>query len=155
MHLNDLTLATTAHNNWADVAGMIASVEREAGILREIVVVDDGSQERRSAIAAQSAVRIIRNDSPKCFAGAAADALEAVQTPYALLVDADVRFLAGPFAKAYDAFRADPNAGWIGFRQVTPQGAGGGSGEAFAPPPIMFARGNVARLAWQIGRAHV
>ncbi len=149
MPLNDLTLAATAHNNWGEAEEMIASVEREAGLLHEIVVVDDGSREPRTSIAAKSPVRILRNDPPKCFAGAAADALEGVRTPYALLVDSDVRFLPGDFARTYEAFRADPKAAWVGFNQVTPDGRPGGAGEHFQPPPSIFARGNVARTAWQ------
>src|SRR5260221_2590121 len=148
MSMDELPHAATAHNNWNEVAEMIASVEATAGALREIVVVDDGSRERRT-IEARAPVRVVRNDSPKCFAGAAADALDAVQTPYGLLVDADVRFLPGSFAKVYEAFRADAKAAWAGFSQVTPDGRSGGAGEAFQPPPSIFARGNVARTAWQ------
>ncbi len=148
MKLDDLTLAATVHNNWEEVSAMIASVEACAGIPAETVVVDDGSSEQRT-IEASSPLRLIRNDQPKCFAGAAADALDAVRTPFALLVDADVRFLDGPFMEAYSAFRVDSAAAWVGFSQVTPAGLPGGSGERFEPSPWLFARGNAAKTCWQ------
>ncbi|MEJ0000677.1 MAG: glycosyltransferase [Verrucomicrobiota bacterium] len=90
--LSDLSVATTIHNNLDRWMEMALSLEREACLPREIVVVDDGSKVPAVIKGLRTPVRLIRNDSPHGFCAASNQALNGVTTPYALLLDADITF---------------------------------------------------------------
>ena len=89
-HLNDLTLATTTHNNAQTLAAMLDSFETNLGTVDKIVIVDDGSSRPCGLPPVSSGVRLIRNEQPHGFCHASDLALRAVRTRFALLVDADV-----------------------------------------------------------------
>ena len=145
---DDLTLATTAHNNELMSAGMLHSFEANLGTLAEVVIVDDGSAQPYRAPALESPVRVVRTERAQGFCRASDDALRAVQTRYALLVDADVLFEPGDFAGGYAEFRNGTWA-WVNFRQTNFQGQPQGAYEQPLMPPWVFAAGNQALKLWE------
>lgn len=145
---DDLTLATTAHNNEQMSAAMLRSFELNLGTVAEVVVVDDGSAELYCAPALGSPVRVIRTEQAQGFCRASDDALRAVQTRYALLVDADVLFEPGDFAGGYAEFQKG-NWAWVNFRQTNFQGQPQGAYEQPLMPPWIFAAGNQALKLWE------
>jgi GT2 family glycosyltransferase len=148
MHFDDLTLATTAHNNGQTSAAMLRSFEANLGTVAEIVVVDDGSTEPYRAPALSSPVRVIRTEQARGFCHASDVALGAVQTKYALLVDADVLFEPGDFAGGYAEFQKG-NWAWVNFRQTNFQGQPQSAYEQPLMPPWIFAAGNQALKLWE------
>ncbi|HYJ05237.1 MAG TPA: glycosyltransferase [Chthoniobacterales bacterium] len=145
---DDLTLATTAHNNEQMSAAMLRSFETNLGTVAEIVVVDDGSAQPYRAPALSGPVRVIRSEQAHGFCRASDDALRAVQTKYALLVDADVLFERGDFAGGYAEFQKG-NWAWVNFRQTNFQGQPQGAYEQPLMPPWIFAAGNQALKLWE------
>jgi GT2 family glycosyltransferase len=145
---DDLTLATTAHNNEQMSAGMLRSFEANLGTVGEIVVVDDGSASPYRAPVLSSPVRVIRTEEAQGFCRASDDALRAVQTKYALLVDADVLFEPGDFAGGYVEFQKG-NWAWVNFRQTNFQGQPQGAYEQPLMPPWVFAAGNQVLKLWE------
>jgi GT2 family glycosyltransferase len=145
---SDLTLATTIHNNLERWMEMALSFEREAGLVAEIVVVDDGSDVPARIEGLRSPLRILRNETPHGFCGASDEALREVKTPFALLVDADITFLEGDFAAAFAAFKAVPRLAWSNFQQVSATGELGGSSEDVLAPPWIYALGNQVQGRW-------
>ena len=145
---DDLTLATTAHDNEPMSAAMLGSFETNLGTVAEIVVVDDGSAQPYRAPVLSSPVRVIRSEQAHGFCRASDDALRAVQTKYALLVDADVLFEPGDFAGGYAEFQKGEWA-WVNFRQTNFQGRPQGAYEQPLMPPWIFAAGNQALKLWE------
>ena len=74
---DDLTIATTVHNNAAMGADMLRSFEAHIGEVKEIVVVDDHSDLPLTGPPSFSPVRIIRTEKPLGFCKAADLALRA------------------------------------------------------------------------------
>ena len=145
---DDLTLATTAHNNEQMSAGMLRSFEAHLGTLAEVVIVDDGSAQPYRAPALESPVRVLRTEQAQGFCRASDDALRAVQTKFALLVDADVLFEPGDFAGGYAEFQ-NGNWAWVNFRQTNFQGQPQGAYEQPLMPPWVFAAGNQVLKLWE------
>ncbi len=145
---DDLTIATTAHNNSAMGAEMLRSFEANLGEVTEIVLVDDRSEPAVGPPPCRSPVRVIRSDVPLGFCKASDLALRAVQTKYALLVDADVLFEPGDFAGGFSEFQEPPWA-WVNFKQVNFQGQPQDSYEQPLMPPWLFGAGNQFFSVWQ------
>lgn len=151
---DDLTLATTVHNNAAMSAAMLQSFAAIVGSVAEIVVVDDASTQPLVPPSIEgSPVRVIRNERALGFCKASDIALRAVATPYALLVDADVLFQPGDFAGGYSEFRRDGWA-WINFRQRSFDGEPQDAFEQPLMPPWVFAAGNQVFSLWEKMRSH-
>lgn len=144
----DLTLATTAHNNEQTSADMLRSFSANLGTVAEIVVVDDGSTPPYCAPDLSSPVRVIRTEQAHGFCHASDVALRAVQTNYALLVDADVLFEPGDFAGGYSEFQKG-NWAWVNFRQTNFQGQPQSAYEQPLMPPWVFAAGNQVLKLWE------
>jgi hypothetical protein len=144
----DLTIATTAHNNAKMSADMLQSFEAHVGQVKEIVVVDDHSNTPLTSPVCLSPVRLIRTESALGFCKASDLALRAVQTEYALLVDADVLFQPGDFAGGFAEFRKRSWA-WVNFQQVSFEGVKQASYEQPLMPPWVFAAGNQFFSRWQ------
>jgi len=150
MIFEDLTVATTVHNNAALSLEMLKSFEEHVGGVHEIVIVDDGSGAPISAPACKSPTRVIRNEEALGFCKASDVALRAVRTPYALLVDADVLFEPGDFGGGLQEFRNSRWA-WVNFKQVNFQGEPQASYEDPLMRPWIFAAGNQVFHWWQRG----
>jgi N-acetylglucosaminyl-diphospho-decaprenol L-rhamnosyltransferase len=148
MTFDDLTLATTVHNNPSMSAEMLRSFEEHVGGVHEIVIVDDGSVTPAAVPAGHSPARILRNERALGFCRASDVALRAVQTPYALLVDADVLFEPGDFAGGFQEFRKSHWA-WVNFKQINFQGEAQASYEHPLMRPWIFAAGNQMFYWWQ------
>ena len=147
----DLTIATTIHNNLDRWTEMATSFEREVGRPAEIVAVDDASKIPAQPSGLQCPLRLLRNEKARGFGGASDQALKAVTTPYALLLDADITFLPGDFPAAFQAFKAQPKLAWSNFQQVSAQGHPGGSTEEIIPPGWIYALGNQVCQRWVHG----
>lgn len=150
-----LSLATTVHNNAALSSRMLSSFEEQLGELFEVVIVDDASSRplMEDPPRLRSPVRILRNERAAGFCAASDQALSAVTTPYALLVDADVIFLPGDFAGGFEAFCRTPGLAWCTFRQLGSDGKVGDAHIAELPPPWIFGLGNQAGALWSRWRA--
>src|SRR5437588_10557347 len=98
---DDLTLATTVHNNAEMCAAMLRSFELNVGCAAEVIMLDDGSAAPVTIPPLASPIRFIRIESALGFCKASDRALREVHTDYALLVDADVRFEADDFAGGF------------------------------------------------------
>ncbi|MDD4932601.1 MAG: glycosyltransferase [Methylacidiphilaceae bacterium] len=146
----DLSLATTVHHNAAISARMLSSFEEHVGEAAEIVLVDDASARpfAESPPPLRSPVRIIRNERASGFCAASHQALSAVRTRYALLVDADVIFLPGDFPGGFEAFCQAPGLAWCTFRQLGCDGKVGDAHVAKQPPPWVFGLGNQVGAVW-------
>jgi GT2 family glycosyltransferase len=145
---DDLTIATTAHNNEQTSALMLRSFETNLGTVAEIIVVDDGSRDPYRAPTSSSPVRLIRTEQAQGFCHASDIALRAVQTKYALLVDADVLFEPGDFAGGLAEFQRG-NWAWVNFRQTNFQGQPQTAYEQPMIPPWIFAAGNQVLKVWE------
>ncbi len=143
----DLSIATTAHNNETMSSAMLKSFADNIGGVREIILVDDASSPSIAAVSGASPMRIVRNSKALGFCKASDVALRAVETPYALLVDADVLFQPGDFAGGFEAFK-EGNWAWINFRQVNFQGEPQASYENPLLKPWLFAAGNQIARWW-------
>ena len=144
----DLTLATTAHNNAKISVEMLRSFEANLGRAEEIVVVDDGSKEPYTAPVLSAPLRVMRNESALGFCKASDLALREVRTKYALLADADILFEPGDFAGGYAEFRKG-NWAWVNFRQISFQGVPQDAYEEPMVPPLLFVAGNQAFMLWE------
>lgn len=147
IRFEDLTVATTIHNNAEMSAVMLQSFETNVGRPNEIIVVDDGSCPAITAPSSMVPVRLIRVERALGFCKASDRALREVQTEYALLVDADILFESGDFQTGYSEFR-NSNWAWINFRQANFQGQPQDSFENPLMPPWVFAAGNQVFHWW-------
>ncbi len=145
---DDLTLATTVHNNWEMCAAMLRSFAANVGGVAEVILVDDASQVTPEAPTFVAPVRLTRTQSSLGFCKASDLALRQVKTKYTLLVDADVLFEPGDFAGGYTEFRSG-NWAWVNFRQISFQGQPQNSYEEPLMPPWVFAAGNQFFSWWQ------
>jgi GT2 family glycosyltransferase len=127
---------------------MALSFEKEVGLPSEIVVVDDGSAVPAKITGLKSRVRLLRNDKPGGFCAASNQALMEVKTRFALLLDADITFLTGDFAGAYEAFVSLPRLAWSNFQQVSKDGRGAGSAEEMLTPAPIYALGTAITQRW-------
>jgi GT2 family glycosyltransferase len=148
MRFEELTIATTAHNNAKMCTEMLQSFEACVGQVAEIIVVDDGSEEPLTLPEFSVPVRLIRTDESVGFCKASDLALRSVRTKYALLVDADVLFQPGDFANGFHEFR-DGSWAWVNFGQVSFEGKPQASYEQPLMPPWVFAAGNQVFSCWQ------
>jgi GT2 family glycosyltransferase len=144
----DLSLATTIHNNLDRWMEMARSFEQHIGTVAEICVVDDGSTVPPRIEGLRSPVRMLRHDQPQGFCAAADDALNAVTTPLAFLVDADVTFLPGDFKNAFAAFQSVPRLAWSNFQQLSTAGDVGSPSEDRLPPAWVYGLGNQVQGRW-------
>lgn len=142
---DDLSIATTVHNNAVMSGAMLRSFAQHVGSVAEIIIVDDGST---PACAARSNERVLRNETPLGFCKASDIALRNVRTRYALLVDADVLFQPGDFAGGFHEFRHG-NWAWVNFRQRSFAGVPQNAFEQPLMPPWIFAAGNQAYSVWE------
>jgi N-acetylglucosaminyl-diphospho-decaprenol L-rhamnosyltransferase len=145
---DDLTLATTLHNNVGMCVAMLRSFETNVGAAGGIIVVDDASEMPPQFPSFNSPVFTLRNETSLGFCKAADLALREVQTKYALLVDADVLFEPDDFEGGYNEFKRN-NWAWINFRQISFEGQPQSSYEHPLMPPWVFAAGNQLFAAWQ------
>jgi N-acetylglucosaminyl-diphospho-decaprenol L-rhamnosyltransferase len=145
---DDLTLATTVHNNAAMGVAMLRSFEANVGSVAGIIVVDDASEMPPQFPSLNSPVFTLRNENALGFCKASDRALREVQTKYALLADADVLFEPGDFEGGYNEFRNNHWA-WINFRQTSFEGEPQNSYEHPLMPPWVFVAGNQLFVAWQ------
>ena len=147
-HFDDLSIATTVHNNAPMSAAMLKSFAEHVGSVAEIVVVDDGSSAAYEAPTATSNIRILRNETPLGFCKASDMALRNIRTPYAMLVDADVLFQPGDFAGGFNEFRRGAWA-WVNFRQVSFAGTPQNAFEQPLMSPWVFGAGNQVHSIWE------
>lgn len=148
VRFHNLTLASTVHNNAEMSKEMVDSFLQRVGVPAEVILVDDASLLPVKASDYDTSVRIIRSDTGLGFCGASDRALREVRTDFAVLVDADVIFLAGDFAGGYAAFCDDVNAAWCVFAQVNSAGLRTGSYFSRLPPAWLFGLGNQATALW-------
>jgi N-acetylglucosaminyl-diphospho-decaprenol L-rhamnosyltransferase len=144
---DDLTLATTVHNNAEMCAAMLRSFEANLGIVSEVVIVDDGSVSSLSLPSLAAPSRLIWHERALGFCKASDEALREVRTEYALLVDADVLFEQGDFAGGFSEFKKNKWT-WVNFRQTDFEGRPQGSYEQPLMPPWVFAAGNQLFAWW-------
>jgi N-acetylglucosaminyl-diphospho-decaprenol L-rhamnosyltransferase len=145
---DDLTLATTVHNNADMCAAMLRSFEANVGLVAEIILVDDGSESPCDLSFSKAPSRTIRTAKSLGFCKASNLALREVRTKYAFLVDADILFEPGDFEGGYYEFEKYKWA-WVNFRQIDFQGQPQGSYEQPLMPPWIFAAGNQIFAYWQ------
>jgi GT2 family glycosyltransferase len=145
---DDLSLATTVHNNVEMSGAMLRSFEANVGSVAEIVFVDDGSTPACKPPTSNTPSRLIRTERAQGFCKASDLALREVRTKYALLVDADILFEPGDFEGGYSEFR-NSNWAWVNFRQISFQGQPQNSYEEPLMPPWIFAAGNQVFSWWR------
>jgi N-acetylglucosaminyl-diphospho-decaprenol L-rhamnosyltransferase len=145
---DDLTLATTAHNNCAASETMLRSFEEHLGRVAQVIVVDDASDLPCRPPVLASPLRPISTDTALGFCKASTLALNEVRTPFALLVDADVLFPPGDFAGGYAEFKSG-NWAWVNFRQKSFQDSPQDAYEEPLMPPWVFAAGNQIFSWWR------
>jgi N-acetylglucosaminyl-diphospho-decaprenol L-rhamnosyltransferase len=145
---DDLTLATTVHDNVGMCVDMLRSFETNVGSAAGIIAVDDASEFPPQFPSFDSPVFTLRNETAVGFCRAADQALREVQTKYALLVDADVLFEPGYFEGGYNEFKRN-NWAWVNFGQTSFEGVPQNSYEHPLMPPWVFAAGNQVFAAWQ------
>ncbi|HEU4740087.1 MAG TPA: glycosyltransferase family 2 protein [Meiothermus sp.] len=85
--MNQATVLIPAYNEENTVAEVVR-VARQAGY--PVVVADDGSKDRTSEVAEEAGAKVVRLEPNRGKGAALAAALAAVQTPFVLLLDADL-----------------------------------------------------------------
>jgi biofilm PGA synthesis N-glycosyltransferase PgaC len=103
------TVIVPAYNEAASIADTIASIRAQTAPVAEILVVDDCSTDGTADVARRCGARVIRpsaNTGSK--AGAQAFALDFVDTPYVLAIDADTTLAPDAIARLSVAFQ-DPD----------------------------------------------
>ena len=110
----DVTVVIPCFNHGEFVGEAVASVLAQEGPPPRIVVVDDGSTDEATHAALDalpSEVEVIRqaNAGPAAARNAG---IEATDSPYLLMLDADDRLPDGALAELRDALDADPEAGY-------------------------------------------
>lgn len=83
----DTTVLTPAFNEEAHIAAVVA-VALEAGL--PILVVDDGSTDRTAEVAERAGARVLRLPENRGKSGALAYGLAHIQTPFLVMLDADL-----------------------------------------------------------------
>ncbi|GIW38080.1 MAG: glycosyl transferase [Meiothermus sp.] len=83
----DTTVLIPAYNEEAHIAAVVA-VAQEAGL--PVLVVDDGSTDQTAQAAERAGARVLRLPENRGKSGALAFGLAHVQTPYLLMLDADL-----------------------------------------------------------------
>lgn len=83
------TLIIPAYNEAANISRVLSVVTKMPDF-REIIVVDDGSSDETSSIAATFGVRVIRVERNQGKGGAIAVGFQACGTPFLTLLDADL-----------------------------------------------------------------
>ena len=149
----DLSLATTIHNNVERWMEMALSFEQHVGTVAEICVVDDGSTVPAQISGLRSPVRLMRHETPGGFCAASDEALNAVSTPFAFLLDADITFLPGDFRNAFAAFKSLPRLAWSNFQQIGASGTVGSPSEDRLPPAWVYGLGNQVQWRWSKWKA--
>lgn len=144
----DLSLATTIHNNLDRWMEMALSFEQHVGTVAEICVVDDGSTVPAKIEGLRSPVRLMRNATPHGFCGASDEALQAVKTEFAFLLDADITFLPGDFKSAFAGFKGVKRLAWSNFQQIGISGEVGSPSEERLPPAWVYGLGNQVQWRW-------
>jgi len=87
----EATVLIPAYNEEATIAGVVR-VAKEAGF--PVVVADDGSEDRTAQEAAKAGAQVVRLPQNRGKGGALAEGLKRVETPWVLLLDADLLGLA-------------------------------------------------------------
>ena len=103
------TVIVPAYNEAASIADTIASIRAQTAAVAEILVVDDCSTDGTGDVARRCGARVIRppaNTGSK--AGAQTFALDFVDTPYVLAIDADTTLAPDAIARLSVAFQ-DPD----------------------------------------------
>ncbi|MER3480812.1 MAG: glycosyl transferase family 2 [Meiothermus sp.] len=85
--MNQATVLIPAYNEETTVAEVIR-VARQAGF--PVVVADDGSKDRTPEVAAEAGAEVVRLETNRGKGAALAAGLNAVKTPFVLLLDADL-----------------------------------------------------------------
>lgn len=83
----DTTVLIPAYNEEAHIAAVVAAAQ-EAGL--PVLVVDDGSTDHTAQAAERAGARVLRLPENRGKSGALAFGLAHVQTPYLLMLDADL-----------------------------------------------------------------
>jgi len=110
----EVTVAMPAYNSAPYIRAAIASVLRQEGISFELIVVDDGSQDRTSDVVRSfddPRVRLETNRTNRGIGYSHNVALAHCRSPYVCHLDADDLLLPGALRRAVDALRAVPDAG--------------------------------------------
>lgn len=103
-----LSVVIPVHNGGRDLERCLQGVRSSIGIEYEIVVVDDGSTDISSRVAASYGARVIRHESARGPAFARNAGAEAARAPIVFFLDADVVPHPDTLAKAVERFHADP-----------------------------------------------
>lgn len=85
--MTDTTVLIPAHNEQGTIAKVV-KVAVDAGF--PVLVVDDGSRDRTAQVAEQAGARVVRLPENRGKGGALAYGLAYIQTPYTLMLDADL-----------------------------------------------------------------
>jgi glycosyltransferase involved in cell wall biosynthesis len=111
-HESPLTLCLIVKDEEAFLEDCLASA---APVCRDVVVVDTGSRDRTIKIARRWTERVFDHPTAGNFSAARNRALEEVETPWVLFLDADERFEAGEAAKLRGLVENAPSE-VLGFR---------------------------------------
>jgi N-acetylglucosaminyl-diphospho-decaprenol L-rhamnosyltransferase len=139
-----IAVAVVSFNTRDHLIKCLASVAAEGP--QEVVVVDNGSADG-SAEAARSTypgVVVVANASNRGYGSAANQAIEAVESPYVLLLNADTRLRHGALAALTAYLDSRPRAAIVGPRLIDERGRPQPSCFAFPDPLQTFFQTTVA-----------
>ena len=108
-----VSVVIPCYNQGRYLAEALRSVEAQSGVSVEIVVVDDGSADETSRVAAEfSGVRLIRQENSGT-AAARNRGLRESRGSYLLFLDADDRLVPGAIAASVSRLERDPECGFV------------------------------------------
>ncbi len=129
----------------------LASLEQYpvAGLSQEVIVVDNASVDASVEMVAADfpGVRVIANTDNRGYAEGNNEAIEAARGDYILLLNPDVVLHPDALTRAVEGMRADPRAGVLAGRLLSPDGSTQRSLRSFPDPgPVLWEYLGVARL---------
>jgi GT2 family glycosyltransferase len=152
-----LTVGIASRNRPESLARCIASLDRLGDLVREVIVVDDGSApllepQLRAGLpaSAQERLRVIRFDPGRGVAASRSESVRLARTPWVLNLDDDAVILsAESVERALSTLAADPAVFAVAFAQAEADGTPWPAGAQPAATAVP------ARVAAFIGFAHL
>jgi glycosyltransferase involved in cell wall biosynthesis len=109
--LGGVTIVIPAHNEEGAIGAVLSALRGATHpVIRQVIVVDDGSSDRTGEIAEAAGVRVIRQPSNRGYGAALKTGIRAASSEYVLTMDADGQHRVEDVLKLCDAVSSEGSA---------------------------------------------